>query len=275
MVEPMQDESGLSPENLTETPESEEQPGGATVTPETEDERTTEDEDGKEHKPNRLEARFSELTGQRNAERERAERAERESEQMREQLAQLQAFSPIGALEQQKPRLDNFETADEYEQAYGQWVDQRGHVLREFQQQQELAAQHRARHSDIFAKGKGKYEDFDAVVNNPSLPPLQNIAPGAFGVLWESEHAADLAYKLAKEPVIVQEMQRMSPVAQARKMLQLEQSFSPSGQTSPTSSPTRTLPAGAPQPDRDLSKMSMKEYAAYRAKQRKEKGFRH
>jgi hypothetical protein len=243
--------------------------------PVTSEEGGEEEEEEGEGKPSRLEKRFSELTGQRNAERLRAERAEQEAQELRRLFDESQARDPMMRFEAQKPRFEDFEDAGAFEQAYEQWITQRGQLQSAVQQQQQAQAEYRQKHANIYAQGSGKYPDFATVVGNPAVPDLSQVAPGAFGVLMESDHAADLAYKLAKEPAIVHELSRMSPVQQQRRIFQLEQSFTqPSTSTPPATPPTSSVPAGT-YSGKDPSKMSMQEYSAMRAKQRKEKGFRH
>ena len=154
-----------------------------------------------------------------------AERAARENAQLRAELARISAQAPptpaSAASEtvslQPRPKLNDFASWEEYEAADNQWlsdaIDARAkslvsHERRTFEQ--EMAERHMAaRMGDISAKGREKYQDFDAVVQQ-AFEAGAVWSPLMRDVVVNATNAHDLAYALAKDPGEARRLAAMS-----------------------------------------------------------------
>lgn len=113
------------------------------------------------------------------------------------------------------------------------------------------------------AVGAEKYEDFDDVVGDPSLPITEVMTM----VIAESEIGADLAYWLGKNPNEAHRIAALPPVSVARELGKIEAKLQATP-TAVTKAPPPITPAkGAAGGEKDPSKMSDAEFAAWRKKQ--------
>ena len=117
------------------------------------------------------------------------------------------------------------------------------------------------------ALAKTELPDYDKVVKAYTGPqPTQGVAD----LLIDSEHTARLEYHLAKNPEKLRDLNAMSPLQAAREVGRLEAQLSPSAATRLTQAPApaSSLRGGAAGPRKDLEKMSMSEYVAFRKSQK-------
>ncbi len=89
--------------------------------------------------------------------------------------------------------------------------------------------------------------------------------------MHDCDHAADIAYHLAKDPQEAHRIASLPPVAAAREIGKLEAKYSggtqPS-QKSTTNAPAPTSPVGSSEtPTKKLEDMTTEEYIAYRNQQ--------
>lgn len=192
---------------------------------------------------------------------ERAAAAERELELLREQIArQQQAERPQP---QGKPTPDQFQDYESYIDALSDWkVDQKLGALRaesEQAQQARIRAERAEAARTRLMSGADRFEDFDAVVNNPALPITQAMADA----IVESDMGSDIAYFLGTNLAEAQQISRLSPVAQIRAIAALETRLK--APPKPTEAPEPITPASAKaKSDKTPSEMTPKEFAEWR-----------
>jgi len=213
----------------------------------------------------RLEQRFSELTGQRDQERARAEEYQRELRELRQQLDQQRMQEPLTQHQAQEPNPADFESLEEFRNAYRQWTQQAQAIQQQATAQAQIAHQVREKLQDIRITGAQKYSDFDAVISQ--APDLSQHAPFAFQALLESKESASVAYELAKNPSQVLALSRMNPMAQAREIWAIEQRVSAQPKAeSPQTDPPHRVNGGPGPVVKDPDQMSTKEWLKWRNK---------
>lgn len=111
---------------------------------------------------------------------------------------------------------------------------------------------------------RDRIPDYDRVMADTSS---MQIADGLVPLIQESPKGPLLAYYLAKNPGKLHELNRMSPTAAARELGRLEARIrTPKGKSATSARPQKPLPrGGAARATPDPSKMSMADYAKWRA----------
>jgi len=121
-----------------------------------------------------------------------------------------------------------------------------------------------------------EHPDFHQLLSDPHLP----ITPVMVEALTEAENPAAVAYYLAKNPGEAGKIAEMSPAAVGRAIAKIESQIStseprqPAQKTVTQAPPPPTILSGTKTPSKKLDEMSMAEYAAHRAEERKAKGLR-
>jgi uncharacterized Rmd1/YagE family protein len=218
---------------------------GAEVASEPEASTTPETADSAQDKPkSRFEKRIDELTWQ-YRETERALEAERQNRQKAEQIAwnlwneqqKLQARATL-------PKVDAFQTTDDYERAvlehiykHQQQVDEAKQMAARAEQER-MAVESQARVMEAaIAEGEKKYPDFRAKVNSPALPNLATSNPALLQALIGSQHGIDIAYHLASNPTEAHRIAALHPVYAIRELGRIEAMVSSKPSKSVTSAP--------------------------------------
>lgn len=168
------------------------------------------------------------------AERQKRQAAEQRAQQLEAQLRELtQPKRPEAkpASNLVRPRRDEFDTVEEYEDALLEYGDQRREVKlqqeraqREAQEQQEHIARTA---NEVISKGQQAYADFDAVINAGIGDLLQRPEQKAevFRVaLLNGDRAHDVAYYLAKNPDEARRVYDMPPMQMVRAIALIEAS---------------------------------------------------
>lgn len=228
--------------------------------------------------------RFGELTAkQREAER-KAEEKEREA-QFYKELAMKNASSAPAAPPQEpqpvvlkEPKVSDFDDYSQYIEAKTDYL-----VAKKLEESEKAKAAHAeqarvqreteqrvGKFAESVKKFKEKNPDYEAVVLNPSLPFTQVM----FDTCLVSEKGAELAYHIGKNPDVAARLARLSPVEAVREMGLLEAKLNPPDPKLVTQAPepVKTLNGNGDVVQKDPAKMSMEEYAAYRADALKWKG---
>lgn len=222
-------------------------------------------ESGDEPKKRGLQKRFSELTAQIKDGQARAEAAENDARELRKQLAELSSRGPMREYEEMEPDPDSYPDKAEWKKAHKEWREAgymlRQHLVGQATQQAEMAKSFQS----VLTSGRSAHDDFDAVVNNPSLPPLHKFAPAAFEELVRSEHGSEIAYQLAKNPDKLWALSGADPRTQMRLIWQMNNEIaSVPARQSPTNVPPTQVRGHDGLVVKDPDKMSMKEYIAWR-----------
>lgn len=120
--------------------------------------------------------------------------AEREAEYWRKIALEKEAKPEIPKVEPTdgRPTIDNFQTAEEYEDALIAWHESKRSEKIQKERQQEEEAQLVSQFKEKAAKVREVYEDFDEVVNQPVFSPHMRDA------LLRSENGAEVSYFLAR-----------------------------------------------------------------------------
>jgi hypothetical protein len=143
-----------------------------------------------------------------------------------------------------KPRPDQFATTEEYVEAVAEWkadLKVKSHFeLTEKQRQEQMRQQHMQQVQQSYRKmeesAREKYEDFEEVAYNPSVP----ITPAMAATIQESEMGPDIAYYLGKNTQEADRIARLAPFLQAKELGKLEAKLA--------STVTPPKPSAAPAP---------------------------
>lgn len=197
---------------------------------------------------------------------ERQIRAELENRMLREQLSQStqprQSDQPKG-----EPKVESFKTYEEYIAALTDYkVGEQLKGLekqREQESRQRAQAEYEAKVATNLLKAAEKYEDFEEVIGNPSLPITEVMRDA----LAETELGGDIAYYLGTHPKEAAEIARLSPVQQVKAIDRLEAKLSAPKQVSAAPKPIETTGKGKTMPEINPEKASLDEYMELRRKQ--------
>lgn len=226
-------------------------------------------------KKNGVQKRIDELT------RERYE-AQRQADHWR-QVAEQRSQQPQRAEPTQPPRLEEYQDVDSYLNARDAWVleqaearifqkaseqSQRNEVEQR-QHQHEVERQIRVeRFKAQEMDAATRYPDYSQAVASPHVMQAIQTRPDILENVLDSEHGAELAYFLAKNPAQLQTLTTLSPLAAVREIGRIEQMFmgSPKRQATNAPDPVRTV-GGKAEAGRNPENMSIPEYRKWRAKQ--------
>ncbi len=224
---------------------------------------------------------------QKSASKERREREKRRQAQLREDLqtARAQAAEAESrrqailnaAKAEKEPKESEFPDPLEYVVAKAAWASEQKATNRQANEAEaetkeaqsradELMAEERAMldlHWDEQAtEAKGRYKDFDEVVRKQGLFPLNShLGP----LVKMSDMAGDLAYHIASDRALHDELVRMSPVDAARHLGRIEATMSGPKPRTSTQAPMPISPVrGQAGATRTPESMSMDEYIAAR-----------
>lgn len=257
---------------------------------------TTEGSKEQGEKPKRdrtAEGRIAELTAQLKAEREELARF-REERQTREAANQPKpAETPKADKKPEsatgKPFLKDFvaqlkgdetyeDAQERWNDAVQDWRDKQAEAKNTEQATAKQQTEFQAKVESKFEEYRGKYEDFDEVVESKWAPPSLHQAAAQF--IREFDNAYDVLYQLAKDPAEVTRIAALSPARQLAELGKLEDRLSKPEPKTPPIPPVSKAPApirqvggsSSAEPENDLTKAtSQEEYERMRRKQMKKK----
>lgn len=239
-------------------------------------EEDAESEEGKPKRRSRAQDRINELT------RERYERDRQIAEMQRQmrEMQERQAQQPQQT-EDDMPRLADYGyDEDQYRAALYQWNQQK---LQDYQTQQQQQIEQQRQMAEVqrqqqllqakIHKATEKYPDFVQKVNDPSLPPLQEVNPTAFQAILESDSGADVAYYLANNPQEIYRFAQMSPLQTVREITLLETRLqaAPPKQVRTPPKPPSTVSEGTSEAVTDPNKMDIDTWMKWRNGQLQQK----
>lgn len=231
-----------------------------------------------------LQKRIDQLVREKH-EAQRALEAER-LERLREQ-AQVEAIDQVRAIDQQEPKLDQFETTQDYMAAHARWASQRALTVMNAQanlksaesliqrmDEDQKAEQHRGRLTEVsrqidqkLGPGVKKYADFAQVLGNPELQ--SSIGTPLFDAVMNSDNAVDIAYSLGKNPSEYHrllELSMRSPMSAYKEILALDAKFSGASKVTSAPAPPPEL-KGTPPVQKRLADADYDEFVRIRRKQ--------
>lgn len=184
-------------------------------------------------------------------------RRTRELEQKLEQMRQQQALKT--------PERDEFASDEKYQEAL---IEHEAERRAQAKLAEREAKERKERIATTFQERAEKvaerYEDFEAVVFNPSTPISDPMAE----FIAESDIGPELAYHLGKNPRKAAEIFSMSPVKAARELTRIEAELAAQPKATPSKAPEPISPVGsrgkstasaAPSDDDDIETWMRKE----------------
>lgn len=249
LIHRLKDQCGeVDPPDPNEPPEPGAEPGaepkGVEPTPgepEPEPELELEPEPGEGAKRKTgAEKRIDELTAKRR-------QAERDADYWRNEAMKRGGEPPAKpdektpeTLTRPKPEESQYETFDKYNEALVDWKIEQKEVGREAARSKTDQQERSAKFQEKLNEGFEKHEDFREIALNPNVPINQNMVDA----LFDSDHAADIAYHLGQNPQEARRIASLSPIAAAREIGKLEARFSGPPQKTKTKAPDATKPVG-------------------------------
>lgn len=186
--------------------------------------------------------------------------AERDAEYFKN-LAMKDVPAPITESSSDRPRIENFETQESYEDALLTWHDRRKEQSLQTYRQQEKTKELVSTFNEKAAAIKREYEDFDDVVENLVFTPIMRET------LLLSENGPQLAYFLGHpaNKVIADRIARMSPIKQIHEIGKLEMKYLLTAKEKKVSSaPSPINPVGGiSEGTKDPDKMTTAEWIAW------------
>lgn len=228
-------------------------------------EKPVEKEPEPAEKPTGVEKRIAKLTADKWTEKRRAEAALEENALLKAQLAALAAGAkapaaappaePAAPVKVEKPTVEKFKTYEEYVESLASYAANNvvGTALqaereRQAQQEQEAAGaeayrQFQARRDEA----RTRYADFEETVQSDAAEAMP-MTPVMQHTIMTSELGHDLAYYLAKNPDVAEDISEMEPMQQqfamGRLAHQIELKLAPKSE--PPKAKAATPPPAAP-----------------------------
>lgn len=168
--------------------------------------------------------------------------------ELERQLAERPAVQPepVAKPAAGEPKLDAFDSYDEYVAALTDWkVEQKFAARAEAEAKAKAeaeAAKVQAEFSTKLDAARAKHEDFDEVVG--SAPPITAVMRD---FLLDSAVGADLMYQLASDAAETRRISLLSPIAQIKALTALEGKHAPAPETkskAPSKAPEPIRPVG-------------------------------
>ena len=226
------------------------QPAAAGTPPVEEPPAKTEPEPGTAEPPQQDEEEEEEPEGpvahRRNGRQRRIDRLTREVDQLKQQLASVQHPQPKAAEDPGKPRLEQFETLEAYQEALTDW-----HVTKREEQRQADAnakaaadAQQKLQTEwDSRQKAARKaHADYDDVIEATAAPEGPGVVAARQAML-EDDAGAEILYHLATHPDDLKRIAALQPIAAVREIGRLSAMF-----LTPSSANGKQRLSAAPKP---------------------------
>lgn len=186
---------------------------------------------------------------------------------------QLTALKPVEQPLGERPKIEQFNTLEEYDKAVDSWAERKGMEKANQQfnntqsQREQLAIKAAVMSRDVAARTK--YTDYDSVVS-PLVPVIGSI-PVLKEFIGESEMGSEVAYHLAKNPTMLEELTRLSPFAVGRQLLTLEMKLKTTPIINQTTAPDPIKPVGSRESIKPkLADLATKDINGFIAKRNKE-----
>ena len=154
-----------------------------------------------------------------NAEIMRRAEAEQQASKLYEQQQELMRLATMPTMDQVGLDPDAYQRAvREHNERFLQQQRQAQYEAQSRQQQAAERMQFEQVLQQRIAEGVQKYPDYNEVVGNPSLPPLQTVNPALLGAILGHENMPELTYYLGKNPA---EAHRIAALPPARAILEV------------------------------------------------------
>jgi chromosome segregation ATPase len=193
-----------------------------------------EEKTGKKVNP-KIERRFSELTKQREEARREAERIRAEKDALEARLREYEAKQAPARQEPQndapkaddgKPTPDQYTDAFEYAEALAQWSAEQALRARDKVEQERKAAEQRNQTVKAWEKRveafRKNIDDYDEVVASSTVAVSDQVRDA----ILDSDVGPQLAYYLAKNPDVAEDLRSRSVISALREIGKLEAKLS-------------------------------------------------
>jgi hypothetical protein len=184
-----------------------------------------------------------------------------------EQLAVKPQVQPQEVKAEGKPKLDQFETVEEYVEAVADWKMQTHQQNQARQTEEQRIKQFQG---EVQAKAAHVFElaEQDPEFDNEVFETLPVSDPMAFAIM-DSDIAPKLMVYLTKNPEEVDRITKLSPARQAAEIGKLESKLSVVEKVKPSGAPAPIKPVGSRggAASGNPAEMSQSQYEAMRAKQ--------
>lgn len=248
----MTEDQQVAPSEATDEPVIETQEGQGEA-------QTAEGEEGQKPETPEDEAKKSAAKERREREKAYKARLREEKEAAEKRAAAAEAnLAKIKGATQAEPKEAEFADYTEYAAAkavwrYAQGLNEReaGNISAEVEHARKVAEEMAARERALAYEGfdaarqdaRSRYADYDAVVGQPGLFPKGSHLPD---LIVASDHSADVAYEIAKDRNLHDQLLYASPVEAARIIGRLEAKVSVAPPRSKTSAPDPISPVRGP-----------------------------
>jgi hypothetical protein len=218
-----------------------------------EDSATTEAEpaEEQERKPNpKIERRFSEITKQREAARQEAERERQARIDLENKLKEMEAkLNPVQQEKVEadpKPKPEQFSDMYEYAEALAEWTADKKIKEEKAKEAAHKVEQERAKVMETWASRvqdfRDKTPDFDDLVGSADVVVSNEVRDAIF----ESDVGPQILYHLAENPDVAKKLQGMTAIGALRMIGKLEAKFEESPAPTPKETAVKTSKAPPP-----------------------------
>lgn len=211
--------------------------------------------------------RFNKLTAQREAERRRADELQAMLDKAISGRQQEPAQKEVAPSASPKPKMDQFESDEEYFEALSDWkVDQKiSHLEKTRKAEIQANEQEQARIKELstyeqkriatVTAGRELHEDWDEVINSLSGDTLTKDMAKA---IFETDKPAEVSYFLGKNPEEADRISKLNPYKRAIELGKIEVRLETKAPKKTTQAPPpikqvggKTSISAAPDPDKD------------------------
>ena len=204
-----------------------------------------------ERKPNpKIERRFSEITKQREAARQEAERERQARIDLENKLREMEAKlkpapqEPVEA--DPKPKPEQFSDMFEYAEALSEWTADKRIKEEKAKEAAQKVEQERQKVMETWSSRvndfREKTPDFDDLVGSADVTVSNEVRDAIF----ESDVGPQILYHLAENPDVAKKLQGMSPIGALRMIGKLEAKFEDSPAPTPKETAVKTSKAPPP-----------------------------
>lgn len=164
----------------------------------------------------------------------------------------------------------------EFTKAWSKWERAQESKAAEQAKAQQAVQARAQKYQESAAAFAAEHSDFEQLLSNPHLPITEVMVEA----LTEGENPAAIAYYLAKNPEEAGKIAGMSPAAVGRAIAKIESQLATESPRQPAQKTVTQAPpppitlSGTKTPSKKPEEMTMAEYAAHRAEERKAKGLR-
>lgn len=204
-----------------------------------------------ERKPNpKIERRFSEITKQREAARQEAERERQARVELENKLKEMEAkLNPAPqekAEADPKPKPEQFSDMYEYAEALAEWTADKKIKEEKAKEAAQRVEQERAKVMETWSSRvqdfRSKTPDFDDLVGSADVVVSNEVRDAIF----ESDVGPQILYHLAENPDVAKKLQGMTAISALRMIGKLEAKFEDSPAPTPKETAVKTSKAPPP-----------------------------